>query len=130
MWFKVLGAVIAVALLSKATIALAAPRYFYAARRRQYSAVSVPRKLFVGPCLVVAHAIAAWYATLFHYRPSGWIVTGFLTLLAILSVDHLFRWRRHRRVMLKVVSSSKVWHVDCLLMALGFGFAALAVAVY
>jgi FlaG/FlaF family flagellin (archaellin) len=37
MWFKVLGLVIAVALLGKATVALTATRRFYALRQRQYA---------------------------------------------------------------------------------------------
>jgi len=130
MWFKVLGLVIAVALLVKANIALAMPRQFYAVRQRQYASDSLPRKLLVAPVLVVALTLAAWYATFFHYRPWGWVVTGFLTLLSCMAVDHVLRWRRHRQAMLKVVTSSKVWQIDCLLMAVGVAFAALALFVY
>ena len=130
MWFKVLGLVIAVALLGKASIALAAPRRFYAVRQRQYASDSLPRKVLVAQVLVVALTLAAWYAACFHYRPWGWVVTGFLTLLSCMAVDQLLRWQRHREAMLKVVTSSRVWQIDCLLMAVGVAFAALALLVY
>jgi len=130
MCFKVLGLVIAVALFVKAIIALAVPRRFYAVRRRHYASDSVPHKLLVAPVLVIALTLAAWYAAFFHYRPWGWVVTGFLTLLACMAVDHVLRWQRHREAMLKVLTSSKVWQIDCLLMALGVVLAALALLVY
>jgi len=41
MWFKVLGLLIAIALLGKAAVALAAPGRFYAVRQRQYASASV-----------------------------------------------------------------------------------------
>ena len=130
MWFKILGLVIAVALLGKATVALVAARRFYALRQRQYASASLPRKLVVAPALVIALTLVAWYATFFHYRPWGWVITGFLTLLSCMAVDHLLRWRRHREAMLKVVTSSRVWQFDCLLLAVGVAFAALALLVF
>lgn len=130
MWFKVLGLAIAVALLVKAMVALATTRRFYALRQRQYASASVPRKLMVAPALVIALTLVAWYATFFHYRPWGWVVTGFLTLLSCMAVDHLLRWQRHREAMLKVVTSPKVWQFDCLLLVLGGAFATLALLVY
>jgi hypothetical protein len=130
MWFRVLSLVIAVALLGKATIALAAPRRFYVERQRQYASESIPPKLWVAPVVIIALTLAAWYATIFHYRPWGWIVTGFLTALACLALDHALRWQSHRRRMIKVVTNPRVWQVDCLLLILGAGFVALALLVY
>ena len=73
---------------------------------------------------------AAWYATFFHYRPWGWIVTGALTLLSCGSLHNLVRWRRHRATMSKIVSSPKVSLVDYALLVVGAGFAALGWLVY
>ena len=130
MWFKVLGFLIAIVLLGKAAVALAAPGRFYAVRQRQYASDSRPLKLLVAPAIVIVTTCVAWYATLFHYRPWGWLITGFLTLLCCLSINHLVWWKRHREAMLKVVSSAWVWQFDCLLLALGCGFMALALLVY
>ena len=69
-------------------------------------------------------------ATIFQYRPWGWVVTGSLTALSCLSLDHVFRWERHRQRMLKVVSSQNVWQVDCLLLLAGTAFVVLALLVY
>ena len=130
MWFWVLSLVIGVALVAKATVALVAPRRFYAVRERQYASESLPPKLLVAPLVVVALTLAAWYATLFDYRPWGWLVTGFLTAVSCLAVDHVFRWASHRQRMLKAVRSPHVWWIDCLLLAVGAGFVALAWMVY
>jgi hypothetical protein len=128
--FKVLSLLIAVALLGKAIIALLWPRRFYAVRQRHYASETLPAKLLVAPVLVLAVTGVTWYATLFHYRPWGWVVTGFLTLISCLSLDHVFRWQKHRARLLKVVANPKVWYVDCVLVALGRGFAALGLFVY
>ena len=130
MWFRVLSLVIATALLGKASIALAARRRFYAERQRQYASASLPPKLFIAPVVVVAVTLVAWYATIFHYQPWAWIVTGSLTAVSCMAVDHVFRWERHRQAMLKVVTNPKVWQFDCLLLAVGSGFVALALLVY
>ena len=119
-------------LVPQASVALAAQRRFYARRQRQYASESSPPKLllFVPPATVFAVTLAAWYATIFHYRPWGWVVTLFLTALSCLAADHVFRWQKHRRRMLKVVANPKVWQIDCLLLVLGSGFVALALLVY
>ena len=130
MWFQVLSVVIAVALLGKAAIALAAPRRFYHERQRQFASEVRPRKLLVPPVVIVTITFAAWYATIFHYQSWGWIVTGCLTALACGSVDHVLRWERHRQWMLRVVTNPKVWWVDCVLLVVGALFVALAFWVY
>jgi len=130
MWFQALSFLIATALLVKAGVALTIPRRFYATRQRQYAATSLPPELMVPPAIILCITSIAWYATLVHYRPWGWIVTGSLTLLCGLSLDHLLRWRHHREAMSKIVASPNVWLVDCLLLVLGAGFAALGLLVY
>ena len=130
MWFKVLSLLIAVALVGKATIALLVRRRFYAVRQTHYASETLPARLLIAPVLVWAVTGVAWYATIFHYRPWGWVVTACLTLLACLSLDHVFRWQKHRARLLKVVAHPKVWYFDCLLVVLGVGFAALGLFVY
>jgi hypothetical protein len=130
MWFKVLSFVIATALLGKATIALAIPARFYASRQRQYASSAMPTELMVPPAVVGAVTVVAWYATVFQYRPWGWVVTGFLTLLSCGSAVNLTRWRQHREAMLKVVANPRVWLIDYLLLLLGGAFAVLGVLVY
>ena len=130
MWFQYLSLLIATALIGKATIALARRQKFYAARSRQYDSDSLPFKLLVAPAIVGALTLVAWYATIFHYQPAAWVVTGFLTALSWMAFDHVFRWKRHRQVMLKVVTNPQVWLIDCVLLAVGAAFLALALLVY
>lgn len=130
MWFQALSFVIAAALLVKATVALIIPGRFYATRRRQYDSTSMPPELLVPPLIIFSVTSVAWYATVFHYRPWGWIVTGAVTLLCSLSLHNLLRWRRHRQAMSNVVAHPHVWMIDCLLLVLGSGFAALGLWVY
>src|ERR671918_62349 len=108
MWFKVLSLLIAVALLGKAIIALLRPRRFYAVRQSHYASETLPARLLVAPVLVLAMTGVTWYATIFHYRPWGWVLTCFLTLIACLSLDHVFRWQKHRARLSKVVANPKV----------------------
>ena len=128
--FRTLSFVIAAALLCKAALALAIPRRFYAVRERQYASESLPPKLLLAPVVVVALTLTAWYATIFHYQPWGCIVTGLLTALSCLAVDHVFRWQSHRKRMLKAVRSPMVGWLDCLLLVVGVGFVGLALMVY
>ena len=97
---------------------------------RQYASASLPPKLLVAPVVVVALTLVAWYATIFHYQPWSWVVTGFLTALSCLAIDHVFRWQSHRQRMLKVVRSPTVGWLDCLLFVVGVGFVGLALMVY
>jgi uncharacterized membrane protein YidH (DUF202 family) len=129
-WFRILSLAIGTALLVKTVAALAIPNRFYATRRRQYASEFLPPKLLVAPVIIAVLAVVAWYATIFHYRPWGWIVTGFLTALAGIAADHVFRWESHRRTMLKAVTNPNVWKFDCLLLAVGAAFVTLAVLVY
>ena len=130
MRFQVLSLLIAMALLVKATVALIAPRRFYARRREQYCSESLPPKLLIPPTVVLALALASWFATIFHYQPWAWLVTGFLSVLSILSLHHVFFWKSHRQAMLKVVTNTRVTHVDCLLLAAGLVFLSLALFVF
>ena len=130
MTFRTLSLVIAAALLGKAAVALAIPRRFYAVRERQYDSESLPPKLLIAPLIVVALTLAAWHATIFAYQPWSWVVTGFLTTVTCVGLDHVFRWESHRQRMLKAVRSPNVGWVDCVLLVVGAGFMGLAFFVY
>ena len=130
MWFRVLSLVIAAALLGKAVIALVMRERFYAERGRQYATASPPGKVRIASTVVVGFAVLAWYATLFHYQPWGWIVTTLLTLLAVMSVRQFTRWETHRQKMLRIVGSPKVSRVDYVLLVVGMFFVGLALVVY
>lgn len=130
MWFQILGLTIAAAFIVKASIALAFPGRFYAARIRQYESETLPPKLLVPPAIVLTLTAGAWYATLFHYQTWGFIVTGLLTFASCMAVDHLLRWKSHRVAMHAVVSDPKVWRIDCALLLIGLGFIPLALYVY
>jgi len=129
-WFRILSLVIATALVAKAAIALSMPGRFYAERQRQYASESPPARLLVPPIVIFALALTAWYATVFHYRPWGWIVTASLTALALGSAHTLLRWQTHRQSLHRVVANPNVWRIDCVLLGVGALFAALAVFVY
>ena len=128
--FRVLSLVIAAALIGKAVIALAMPGRFYAERQRQYASASPPAKILVAPVVIVGLALVAWYATIRHYQPWGWVVTASLTVLARLSVQQLFRWEAHRKTMHKLVANPRVSRVDYLLLVFGALFLTLAMLVF
>ena len=130
MWFQILALIIATALIVKGLVALAIPNRFYAARQRQYDSETMPRKLLVPPVIVLTLTAVAWYATLAHYRPWGFIVTGALTLLSGMAVHNLRHWSKHRRAMHALVRDPKVWRIDAGLLVAGLGFTLLALLVY
>ncbi len=130
MSFRILSAVVGLALVVKSIAALMNPDRFYASRQRQYASSAMPRALLAGPAAVALMAAGAWYATIYHYVPWSWIVTGFVTGLLVMSLDHLCRWDAHRKAMLRVVTSRTVRLIDWCLLALGLGFLALAALVY
>jgi hypothetical protein len=114
----------------KAGVALVMAERFYGRRQRQYLATSLPPALLVPPAIILCLTSVAWYATVVHYRPWGWLITGSFTLLSSLSINQLVRWRRHRDAMSRIVADERVWLIDCLLLVLGAGFAALGLLVY
>ena len=118
------------ALLVKAAVALTTSRRFYAKRQQQYSSETMPAKLLIPPAVVLTVTLAAWFATILHYQPWGWIVTVVVSVLSCLSLHNLFKWAKHRQAMLKLVSTPKVKQVDYLLLAVGLGFLSLALFVY
>jgi hypothetical protein len=130
MWFRILSLVIGTALIAKASIALANRKRFYVARSRQYASESQPLKLLIASTIVGTLTLIAWYATIVDYRATAWVVTGFLTALSCMALDHVFRWEKHRQMMEKIVSNPKVWLIDCVLLAVGAGFVTLALLVY
>jgi hypothetical protein len=130
MWFRVLILVIAVAFIGKGAIALSMAERFYAERQRQYASASPPAKVLVAPVVITALALVAWYATIFHYEPWGWVVTGSLTAFACLAVLQILWWETHRQRMLRVVTNPKVGRVDYVLLVVGALFVTLALWVY
>ncbi len=130
MWFQVLSFVIALALIGKATVALIAPRRFYARRRLQYDSETLPPKLLIPPVVVLVFTGTAWFGTIIHYQPWSWLVTGFLSAISGLSFHHLFRWTSHRQAMIEVVANPKVTRIDWLLLVVGLVFLGLAVFVF
>jgi uncharacterized membrane protein len=130
MWFRILILVVAGAFIVKATIALAMPERFYAERQRQYSSASPPAKVLVAPVVIVTLALVALYATIFHYEPWGWAVTGCLTAFACLAVHHALHWETHRERMLRVVTDPNVGRVDYILLVVGTLLVTLAFSVY
>lgn len=132
MWFKLISLALAALCLGKAALALAAPGLFYRLRLAQYGSARLPWSIFLAPAYVLALAALAWYATLFHYAAWGWLVTGFLTLVAALAVVNLLRWQRHRATVAAAIAGRPAERAsfDLGLGALGAAFLALALLVY
>lgn len=131
MWFKVLSLLIGVPCLLKGAIGLTFPARFYRWRQGQYASERPPPGLFLAPLGLVAAVAVTWYATAFHYAPWGWVVTAFVTAAAVAGAANLIRWRQHRGRALRAVGSPAARRgVDLVLVGVGAGFVALALAVY
>jgi len=131
MWFKVISILIAAVCLLKAGIGLLAPVYFYRVRERHYRASRIPLAVLTVVGSLVTLTAIAWYATFTADVRFGWIVTAFLTAVAILAIVNLTRWDLHRQTaMIAVRSVAKRRAVDILLITFGIGFLMLAWRVY
>lgn len=130
--FQIISLIIAVLALLKSTAGLLLPDKFYGWRRQQYASVSLPPMVLVMPSLFVLLAGTAWYATLFHYQPWGWMVTGFTTLIALLGVLNLSRWSTHRQKTGQAIDTQPQTRtgVDVTILILGLLFVFLAFFVY
>lgn len=130
--FQTISLLIAVPALLKATTGLLLPGQFYGWRRQQYASASIPRIVLVMPSLFILLGAASWYATLFHYQPWGWIVTGFTTLVASLGALNLSRWSSHREKTGKAIEGEPQTRlsVDLTILVLGLLFTYLAFFVY
>jgi hypothetical protein len=106
------------------------PERFYAERERQYSSASPPAKILVPPLVIISLALVALYASIFHYEPWGWAVTGFLAVFACLAVHQVLRWQTHRQRMLRIVTNPNVGGVDYILLVIGMLLVAVAFSVY
>jgi hypothetical protein len=132
MWFKLISLALATLCLGKAVIALAAPQLFYRLRLAQYGSTRLPWTIFLAPTYVLALTALAWYATVFHYAPWGWLLTLFLTLVGALAVVNLLRWSQHRAVVAAAITERPIERAtfDAGLGVLGAVFIALALFVY
>lgn len=130
--FQIISLFIAAICLSKAIIALIKADQFYGWRQQQYASNTIPGVVWVVPMLTLFLAIAAWYATLFHYQAWGWIVTAFITLIAALGLLNLRRWSTHRQKVGAAIKTqpAKRQVVDVVILLMGLGFVGLALFVY
>ena len=131
MWFQILSLLIGVPCLLKGVIGLLLPDRFYRWRHGHYASERPPRVLFMAPLALAGAVAVTWYATAFRYAPWGWVVTAFVTAAALLGMVNLLRWREHQGRALRAVGSTATRRsVDLVLIGVGAGFIALALAVF
>ncbi len=130
--FQIISLLIAIPCLLKAVTALLKADQFYGWRKQQYATATVPPIVLVMPTFAAVLAIAAWYATLFHYQAGGWIVTTFATLIAMIGLVNLSRWSTHRQKVGQAIATqpAKRKAVDITILLLGLFFVGLALFVY
>lgn len=130
--FQIISLCIAIPALLKAVTGLVLPNQFYGWRRQQYASASIPPVVLAMPSVFVLLAGASWYATLFHYQPWGWVVTGFTTVIAALGVLNLSRWSAHRQTTGLAIDTQPDTRigVDVTILVLGMLFTYLAFFVY
>ena len=131
MSFKILSLVLALMCLTKGIVALTIPTRFYERRQRQYASERIPGIVLLMSAILIGLLALVWYATWFHYVRWGWVVTGFVTSVSLLSLDNVFRWSKHRARMLRVIEfAQRTRYVDGCIVALGIAFLLLSIFVY
>jgi len=130
--FRLLSIILACAAFIKAFIGFFFHERFYAWDLEQYSSER-PRGMVV---LLMIYAVimllAVWMATIFFYRSGGWILTLFLSLASVKSVNLILRWPETSAKFAAFIRKRRsllLW-VDVFVLAMGGAFLFLAFRVY
>ena len=93
MWFRIISLILATVCLIEGIAGLVFREQFHGWLRRQCSAARPSGTLRVILVYLTTLVVATWYATIFHYRPYGWVLTLVMTLSGIEILLVLYRWR-------------------------------------
>ncbi len=130
--FTIISAILAFSAFVKVFFGIFFHQQLYTWARNLYSRKQ--RALPVNLLLIYALAllISVWIATLTAYVPLGWILTAFITIASVKSLNMLFAWEKTSQKFVAFIdlAKNKLWLVDIFVAALGIGFLILSIWVY
>ncbi len=130
--FKVFSIVLAFSAFIKVFIGVLFHDQLYTWARRQYA--QKKRTASVNALLIYAMAllILVWIETLTSYIANGWILTAFITIASLKSLNLLFSWQKTAEKFVSFIDNAgkKLWFVDLAVGILGILFLYLGLWIY
>ncbi len=116
----------------KAFVGFIFHKKFYTWDKKQYASKKYPKSFYIFIPYGAGVFLSTWYATIFHYREKGWILTLIVTLSSIKLFSILFNWEKTSEKFVKFIDSGgwKLWAVDVFVMIMGVVFLFLGIYVY
>ncbi|NSW51345.1 MAG: hypothetical protein HPY85_02435 [Anaerolineae bacterium] len=131
-FFKLLSMVLALSAFIKVFFGVFFHEQFYKWARRQYA--QKKRTTAVNFLLIYALAllILVWIGTLISHITNGWILTAFITIASLKSINMLFSWQKTAAKFVSFIDNAgkKLWFVDLTVGILGIFFLYLGLWVY
>ena len=130
--FTIISAILAASAGIKVFFGIFFHQQLYTWARSMYS--KPKRSLPVNLLLFYALAMLAgvWIETITNYVEKGWILTAFITIASLKSLNMLFAWEKTSKTFVTFIdkAKSRLWLVDLFVAVLGIGFLILSIWVY
>lgn len=130
--FKVLSMVLALSAFIKVFFGVFFHEYLYIWARRQYAQKKRTPPVNILLVYALALLILVWIGTITSYILKGWILTAFITIASLKSLNLLFRWEKTAEKFVSFIDNAgnKLWLVDLVVGILGIFFLYLGIWVY
>jgi hypothetical protein len=130
--FTIISAILAFSAFVKVFFGIFFHQQLYQWARDLYNRKQRARPVNLLLIYALALLIGVWIATLTSYVPLGWILTAFITIASIKSLNMLFAWEKTSQKFVAFIdlAKNKLWLVDLFVAALGIGFLFLSIWVY
>jgi hypothetical protein len=130
--FKILSIVLALSAFIKVFFGVVFHKQLYLWAKKHYS----QKKPTIAVKLLLVYALAllilVWIGTITNYVTNGWILTIFITIASVKSLNLLFAWQKTavKFVLFIDTAGKKLWFVDLAVGSLGILFMYLGIWVY
>lgn len=130
--FKVLSVVLAFSAFIKVFIGVFFHNQLYIWARRQYSQKKRTASVNILLIYALALLILVWIGTITSYISNGWILTAFITIASLKSLNLLFSWQKTAEKFVSFIDKAgkKLWFVDLVVGVLGIFFLYLGLWLY
>lgn len=130
--FKILSFVLAISAFIKVFFGIFLHNQLYNWARKQYAQKKPTFAVNILLIYALTLLIIVWIATITSYLPKGWILTTFITIASIKSLNLLFSWKKTavKFVLFIDKAGKKLWFVDLVVGILGILFLYLGIWVY
>ncbi|MFO7636092.1 MAG: hypothetical protein R6W96_02140 [Clostridia bacterium] len=131
-YFNTISLVLAASAMAKVFFGVFFHNRLYAWAKKHYGREK--RSVAVNALLVYALVllVLVWIGTLTDYVPLGWILTVFITLASLKSMNLLFNWKSSSEKFVAFIDRAgrKLWLVDLVVAIMGLVFLCMGIWLY